>query len=113
MPGLTSVELIEEGIDSVVLKTNEGLMRRSNIKKTISNESIIVEYDEDYQAGGMINVKSHCLDEFHASHAMVQHRIILSDVKSPGFLGFFYRNFGKSRIGNSLLNSYKSYFEML
>ncbi len=111
MPGLTSVEVIEEGIDFVTIKTNEGLMRRTNISKTIDDESVIVEFDEEYQAGRMINVKSHSLDEFTVSGEKVKHRTVLSEVKAPGFMGFFYRTFGKSSIGNSLLKSYKTFLE--
>ena len=111
MPGLTSVEVIEEGIDFVTIKTNEGLMRRTNISKTIDDKSVIVEFDEEYQAGRMINVKSHSLDEFTISGEKVQHHTVLSEVKAPGFMGFFYRTFGKSSIGNSLLKSYKTFLE--
>ena len=34
MPGLTSVDLVEEHADTVVIKTNEGLMKRHNISLT-------------------------------------------------------------------------------
>ena len=111
MPGLTSVELVEEGSDFVTIRTNEGLMKRMNISMKVDNESVVVEFDEEYQAGGKVNVKSHCLDEFLTSTKKVKHRVVLSDVQAPGFLGFFYRNFGKSSIGNALLKSYKTYLE--
>ena len=70
-----------------------------------------VEFDEEYQAGRMISVKSHSLDEFTNRGAKVKHRIVLSEVKAPGLLGFFYRTFGKSSIGNSLLKSNKIFLE--
>ena len=111
MPGLTSAEVMEEGIDFVTIKTNEGLMRRTNISKTVDKERVIVEFDEEYQAGRMIKVKSHSLDDFTISGEKVKHRTVLSEVKAPGFLGFFYRTFGKSSIGNSLLESYKIFLE--
>jgi hypothetical protein len=41
----------------------------------------------------------------------VKHHITISNVKAAGFMGFLYRNFGKSSIGNALLNSYKTFFE--
>ena len=111
MPGLTSVELVDQGSDFVTIKTNEGLMKRTNISKRIEAERVVVEFDEEYQAGSRLTVKSHYLDEFTTSDTGVKHHTVLSDVEAPGFLGFFYRNFGKSSIGNALLKSYKTYFE--
>ena len=46
MPGLTSVELSEQGSDFVTIKTNEGLMKRTNITKLIEAESVVMEFDE-------------------------------------------------------------------
>jgi hypothetical protein len=111
MPGLTSVELVEQGSDSVTIKTNEGLMKRTNITKRIETESVVVEFDEEYQAGSKIKVKSHLLEEFMTSEIGVKHRAVISGVEAPGVLGFFYRKFGKSRIGKAILNSTKTYFE--
>lgn len=111
MPGLTSVELVEQGSDFVTIRTNEGLMKRTNISKRIEVESVVVEFDEEYQAGSKVTVNSHYLDEFTTSDTGVKHRTVLSGVEAPGFLGFFYRNLGKSSIGNVLLNSYETYFE--
>ena len=111
MPGLTSVELVEQGSDFVTIKTNEGLMKRTNISKRIEAESVVVEFDEEYQAGSKITTKSHFLDEFTTSDTGVKHRTVISGVEAPGVLGFFYRNFGKSSIGKAFLKSYKTYFE--
>jgi hypothetical protein len=111
MPGLTSVELVEQGSDFVAIKTNEGLMKRTNITKRIAAEQVVVEFDEEYQAGSLVTAKSHYLDEFTTSDTGVRHRVVISGIEAPGFLGFFYRNFGKSSIGKSVLDSYKSYFE--
>ena len=111
MPGLTSVELVGQGSDSVTIKTNEGLMKRTNITKRIEVESVVVEFDEEYQTSSMVRVTSHYHDEFTTSDAGVQHRIVISDVEAPGILGFFYRYFGRSSIGKAVLNSYKTYFE--
>ncbi len=112
MPGLTSVELVEQGSDFVTIKTNEGLMKRTNISKHIENESVIVELDEEYQAGSMTTTKSHILDEFTTSGKIVKHRVVITNVEASGLLGFFYRNFGKSNTGGAYLNSYKTYFEV-
>ncbi len=111
MPGLTSVELVEQGSDFVTIRTNEGLMKRTNISKRIEAESVVVEFDEEYQAGSMVTTKSHFLDEFTTSDTGVKHRTVMSGVEASGLLGFFYRNFGKSNTGNAFLKSYKTYFE--
>lgn len=111
MPGLTSVELVEQGSDFVTIKTNEGLMKRTNISRRIEAESVVVEFDEEYQAGSMLTTKSHFQDEFTTSDTGVRHRSVINGVEAPGLLGFFYRNFGKSNTGNAILNSYRTYFE--
>jgi len=56
MPGMTSVELVEQESDSVIIRTNEGLMKRTNISKDIEAENIVVECDEEYQAGSKNNI---------------------------------------------------------
>lgn len=109
-PGLTSVELVEQGSDFVTIKTNEGLTKRTNISKHIEAECVVVEFDEEYQTS-MVTVKTHYLNEFTTSDTGIKHRTVMSDVKAPGFLGFFYRNFSKSNIGKGILKSYKIYFE--
>lgn len=111
MPGLTSVELVSEQSNSVVIKTNEGLMKRNNISITNEKERLVIEYDEAYQAGKAINVESHVKDEFSTSDGGVKHRLVISDVKATGMMGFLYKNFGKSSIGKSLLGAYKEFFE--
>lgn len=111
MPGLSSVKLLEQGSDFVIIQTNEGVMKRSNISKTIEGQSIIVEFDEEYQAGKAITTNSHFKEEFIANDDQIELKLIISNLKAPGFLGFFYRNFGSSNIGKGLLNAYKSFFE--
>ena len=111
MPGLTSVELVEQGSDFVIIRTNEGLMKRTSITKRIEAESVIVEFDEEYQAGSKITTKSHFLHEFTTSDTGVKHRITIGDVEASGLLGFFYRTFGRSNTGSAFLKSYKTYFE--
>ncbi len=111
MPGLTTVELVEQGSDSVTIKTNEGLMKRTKISKGIEAERVVVEFDEQYAAGSGITVTSHFTDEFTTSNAGVAHRVVISDVDAPGFLGFFYRRFGGSKMGNAFLTANKAYFE--
>ena len=111
MPGLTSVELVEQGEDSVTIKTNEGLMKRKNISKRIEADGVILEFDEEYQAGQMATFKTHYLQEYTQGSAGVRLRVVLSDVEAPGIMGFFYRTFGKTNIGNAVLASNKSFFE--
>jgi hypothetical protein len=111
MPGLTSVELVDQGSDFVTIKTNEGLMKRTNISKHVEAESVIVEFDEEYKAGAMVTTKAHFVDEFTTSDTGVNHHTVMSSVEARGLLGFFYRKFGKSNTGNAFLKSYKAYFE--
>ncbi len=111
MPGLTSVELLEQASGSVTIKTNEGIMRRTNISTRVEPERVVVELDEEYQAGSKVTATSHFLDEFTSSEVGVAHRVVISDVGAPGFLGFFYRKFGSSKMGNAFLDAHASYFE--
>ena len=111
MPGMTTVELADQGSDFVVINTNEGVMNRTNIVKRIEAERVIVEYDEEYQAGSKITTKSHFMDEFTISDTGVQHHTVMSGIEASGLLGFFYRNFGSSNTGNAFLKSTKAYLE--
>jgi hypothetical protein len=111
MPGLTSVELVGQTGDSVTIRTNEGLMTRTNITKTVEPERVVVELDERYEAGSKVTATSHFSDEFIATDGGVTHRLVISDVAAPGFLGFFYQRFGSSKTGSAFLAAYKTYFE--
>jgi hypothetical protein len=103
--------LVEQGSDFVTIRTNEGLMKRTNITKRIEAERVVVAFDEEYQAGSKVTTTSHFVDEFTTSEAGVKHRAVISDVEAPGLLRFFYRRFGSSNTGNAFLESYKTYFE--
>lgn len=111
MPGLTSVALVEQGGDHVTIRTNEGLMKRTNIAKRLNAERVVVELDEEYAAGSKVTATSHFFHEFTPSDTGVSHRLVISDVEAPGFLGFFYRRFGSSKMGNAFLKAYQAYFE--
>ncbi len=111
MPGMASVALVEQGVDFVTIKTNEGLMKRTNILKRFAADSVVVEFDEEYQAGSKVTAKTHFLDEFTSSDIGVKYHTVLSDIEASGLLGFFYRKFGSSNIGDAFLASTKSYFE--
>lgn len=111
MPGLASVELMEQGNDSVTIRTNEGLMKRTNISKHIEADRVVVNFDERYEAGSKVTTTSHFLDEFTRSETGVVYRLVMSNVEAPGFLGFFYQRFGSSKTGNAFLTAYKAHFE--
>jgi len=111
LPGLTSVELVEQSTDSVTIRTNEGLMKRTNIVKRSEAESVVVELDEEYAAGSRLTVTSHYRDEFTAAGSAVKHRLLISDVGASGVLGFFYTRFGASKIGKAHLAAYRTHFE--
>lgn len=111
MPGLTSVELVEQGSDFVTLKTNEGIMKRTNIVQRVEADRVVVELDEEYQAGRMVTATSHFVEEFTASDTGVTHHMVISGLEAPGVLGFLYRNLGKANTGNAFLKAHKTYFE--
>lgn len=113
MPGMTSAEIIEKGDDFVTIKTNEGIMKRTNIKTDISSEKIIVTFDEEYQAGKTIKTSSHFQHEYINKPDGVAHNLTISNLKASGVAGFFYRNFGSSNIGKAFLKSHKDHFEGL
>ena len=111
MPGLTSVDLEEQGSDFVIIRTNEGLMKRTYISVQIEGDSVVIEFDEEYQAGRMITTKSHYVDDFTTSATGVKHSTKISDVVALGLLCFFYRTLAKNSTGKAVLNSHKTYFE--
>ena len=111
MPGLSSVELVEQGADFVTIRTHEGLMKRTGISVLVEAERVVVELDEEYLAGRMITARGHFVDEFTSSDAGVTHRMVINSVEAPGFLGFFYRHLASSSIGKAFLKSVKAWFE--
>jgi len=111
MPGMTSVELVEQASDSATIRTNEGLMTRTNISTRIESDRAVIELDEKYEAGSKVTATSHFSDEFTTSDTGVTHHLVMSDVEAPGFLGFFYQRFGNSKMGNAFLAAYKDYLE--
>ena len=108
LPGLANVELVDQGSDSVTIRTNEGLMKRTNIAKRIEADSVVVEFDEEYRAGSRVTVTSHYWEEFTTSGGGVKHRLLVSEVGAPGFLGFFYKRFGASKMGEAYLTASKT-----
>ena len=111
MPGLTSVELVEQGKDSVTIRTNEGLMKRTNITKHVEADRVVMDFDESYEAGSKVTTTSRFSERFTTSDTGVSYRLVMSDVEAPGFLGFFYQRFGSSKTGNAFLTAYKAHFE--
>ena len=111
MPGLTSVDVVEEHADTVVIKTSEGLMKRHNISTRVEDDGVTVEFDEQYQAGSRVTVNSYFVHEFVTTDHGVMHQLVVRDVAAPGFLGFFSRKFGGSKMGTALLTAERTYFE--
>ena len=113
MSGISNVELLEQGKDYLIIKTNEGIMKRTNIKKSTKPDVIVVEFDEEYRAGKMVTTRSHFFDEFTSNENGLTLITTISDVKAPGILGFVYRLFGGANIGKAILSSHKTYLEAL
>ena len=86
-------------------------MKRTNISKKVEGERIVVEFDEEYQAGKAVTTTSHFNDVFEKSDNGVTHRMTISNLKAPGFMGFLYRNFGSSSMGKAFLKAYKDHLE--
>lgn len=108
---MTSVELMEQGNDSVIIRTNEGLLTRTNISKHTQADRVVVDFDERYEAGSKLTTTARFRDEFSASDTRVTHRLVIRDVEAPGFLGSFYQRFGSSKTCNVFLTAYKAYLE--
>lgn len=111
MPGLTEVELVEQGEDFVTIRTNEGLMQRSNLTRQNDGGRVVVEFDEVYDASGRVTASSHYRDEFVAADAGVRNHLVISGVEAPGVLGFLYRNLGSKSIGKAVLEANRRFFE--
>lgn len=109
-PGMITVELIEQGTDYVTIKTNEGLMKRTNISVVESGSKIVVEFDEEYSTS-KLTTNSHFVEKFQDKNGNTELSIEISNLSAPGLLGFFLRNFGSKNIGNGFLDSYKKIFE--
>ncbi len=62
---------------------------------------IVLECDEEYQAGRMVTARSHYFDEFLKTENGISHRTVISEVSASGLLGFFYRKFGSRSIGKA------------
>lgn len=110
MPGLTTVELANQGNGFATIQTNEGIMKRTNITKHAEADRVVIDFDEEYQTKTIV-VQSHHSHEFVAGSTAVAQRVVISDVVARGVLGFFYRHFGKSNIGKAILTANKTFFE--
>ena len=111
MPGLTSVELVDQSDDALTIRTNEGLMRRSNLTQRIEAGRVVVDFDEVYEAGSRITVSSRFHDEFTTSESGVTYHLVIRNVQAPGLGGFLYRRLGSSKIGKALLAATRARFE--
>jgi hypothetical protein len=111
MPGMTDVKLVDQGNDFVSIQTNEEIMKRTNILVKNANDKISIEFDEEYQAGKMVTATSHFLHKFRTEENTINHSLVISSLKAPGLMGFFYRNFGSKNIGKAFLGAHKQYLE--
>lgn len=111
MPGLNRVELLEQGEGFVHIETNEGLMKRTGLTRSVAEGRIVVEFDEVYEAGSKITVTSHYVDTFEAADGGVTIHTRIDGVEAPGFLGFFYRNLGSASIGKAVLQAHRGHLE--
>ncbi len=107
MPGLTSVTLADQHPDIVIITTSEGLMKRTNVSTRVEEDQVTIEY----QAGSKVTVNSHSIHQFIPTEHGVAHRLTVRDITAPGLLGFFYRKFGRSKIGKALMTAEKTYLE--
>lgn len=106
MPSMTGVELIEQVDDFVTIKTDEGVLKRSNISISVESSVLKLEFDEEYDAGKSITTHAHFLHEFSKGESNVTHRLVITNLKAPGFMGFFYRKFGSSSMGKAFLKAH-------
>ncbi len=111
MPGMSSVELVDQTNDSVTIRTNEGTMRRTSISTHVDSDSVVIELDEEYEAGSKITTRSHFRDEFTTGGSGVTLRVVISEVQARGFLGFMYRTFGGSNMGKAFLTANADYLQ--
>ncbi len=105
MPGLSDVELVDQSSDSVTITTSEGTMRRTSISTRVDPDSVVIELDEEYEAGSRVTARSHFRDEFTIAGSRVTLRVVISDVQARGFLGWMYRTFGASKMGRAFLTA--------
>lgn len=113
MPGISESNLVNETSDSISIQTNEGLMKRDNIIIEKHDEWVTIEYHEEYIAGKAMTSKSQIKEKFVKDDKGISYLLTISNVKATGFLGFFYRLFGKNSIGKALMNSHKTYLESI
>jgi carbon monoxide dehydrogenase subunit G len=113
MPGMKEVELIENENDYVTIKTNEGLMKRTNISVSTKPGYIELEFDEAYQAGKTVTTNAHFSHRFEMTDSVINHRLVISNLTAPGFMGFLYRNFGSSNMGKAFMETYKNFLETI
>lgn len=109
MPGMRGVELLETGAESVVVRTDEGLMTRTAMHRLADARRVVVDCDEHYRAGRAVTATSHMRVEAVPDGDGVLVRITVTDLAAPGPLGFVYRLFGAQRMGKAWLDAYEGY----
>jgi len=102
---------VSETSNSLTIKTNEGLMKRSNIILQKNDTWVNIEYHEEYAAGKAMTSRSQIIERFENADNCITYHLTIRNVKAGGVLGFFYRLFGGKNIGKALMNSHKTYLE--
>lgn len=111
MPGMSNVELVDAKAGSVTIKTNEGLMKRTDVSSQIGPDQVVIEFDEQYAAGSRVTTNAHFRHSYTAAAHGVTHQMTIRDLTAPGLLGFFYRRFGASKMGKAFLEAHKAHLE--
>ncbi len=116
LPGMTSVELLTQTPAGVTIRTNEGLMTRTNVSTRVEPDRVVVEFDERYEAGEAggaprVTTTAHVRDEFVSAGADVTHHLVIEDVDATGVLGFLYRRFGQKRMGTAFMDAHRTHLE--
>ncbi len=111
MPGMTSADLVDQEPGTVVIVTNEGRMSRTGITVTDGSDGVVIDYDEEYQAGSKVTATSHFHHRFSSGDRGVDHTMVISGVEASGVLGFFYRKLGSGSMGKAFLSAWKDHLE--
>lgn len=111
MPGMTSVDLVEQRPGAVEILTNEGRMIRTGISVSSAPDRVVVDFDEEYQAGSRVTATSHFHHELSAEDGAVGHTLVISGLEAPGLLGFFYRRLGSRSMGKAFLAAWRGHLE--
>ena len=82
----------------MTIKTNEGIMNRTNISIISKEEIIIIEFDEEYIAGKAIATNSHFVEKFDVNDEKKYVAAFRNkQFKSSWIFGFFLPEFWQQK----------------